>query len=213
MDTRIKVTVGLLLLHLFTSYGSCAKKNCVDAQFGFAITNKIYPDNDSIQVGDTIWVEVDVPVKLSDLRTNKEVDYSGAMNLGTAVQFLKLGKGNAQAGNATEAAVAFKTVLVLGDVVDNSGTPFSKKVKEFLFKEINGRYRFKVGFIALEMGDFVIGPGNAAGVARFSDKCTKASFNITIADTDQHLYLYQQSRPGYEISPYERSHMYCVRVK
>jgi hypothetical protein len=212
MATKIKIIPGLVLVHLLTCYGSCVK-NCVDEKFSFAITNRVYPDKDSIQVGDTIWIELDAPVKLLDQESNTEVDYSGAANLGSAIGFLKFGKGTAQAGNSTEAAQAFKAHLVTGEIVDNSQTPFAKRIKEFLFKEINGRYRFKVGFIALEKGDFSISPGDAAGVYRFRNKCPKAGFRITIADTDQHLYLYQQSRPGYEISSYERSHMFCVRVK
>lgn len=210
MATKIKIIPGLVLVHLLTCYGSCVK-NCLDENFSFAITNRVYPDKDSIQVGDTIWVELDAPVKLLDQESNTEVDYSGAANLGSAIGFLKLEKGNAQVGNVTEAAHSFKTHLVTGEVVPNE--KFKAVVKEFLFKETNGRYRFKAGFIALEKGDFSISPGDAAGVYRFRNKCPKAGFRITIADTDQHLYIYQENRPEFEISSYERSHVYCVRVK
>lgn len=212
MATKVKIVIGLLIVHMLTCYTTC-KRDCYDQNFSFSITNKIYPDKDSIQVGDSIWVEIDVPTTLLELTGNKEVDYSGAVNLGSGIQFLKLGKGNVQTGNATPAAMAFETHLEVGTVVDNSQTPFAKKTKEFLFVEMGGRYRFKAAFIAKEKGDFMIAPSDAAGVYRSQNRCDKAGFMNTIADTDQHLYMYQESRPGYEISGYERTHAYCVRVK
>ena len=213
MAIKPKITIGVLLLHLLTCNMTCHEK-CTNQDFSFAITNRIYPDKDTIQTGDTIWIEVDVPTLLTDLRSNTEIDYSGAVNLGSAIQFLKLGKAQGSDIPVTEAAQSFKTALVIGESIDNSQTPFAKKAKEFRFKEMNARYRFKAGFIPKEKGDFMISVGDAAGVYRHSEKCSNGGFTITIANTMQHLYLYQQSRADdYELSPYERTHVYCMRVK
>lgn len=212
MATKIKIILSLVIVHMLSCYTTC-KRNCHVQSFSFAITNKIYPDKDSIYVGDSIWMEVDVPTKLLELNSDQEIDYSSAANLGSAIQFLKLGKGNAHTSNATYAAADFKAHLVIGQSVDNSKTPFAAWVKDFLFDEVNGRYRFKVAFIPQAKGDYMIAPGNSLGTFRKHNKCEKAGFDITIADTDQHLYIYQESRPGYEISGYERTHAYFVRVK
>ncbi|HVI44135.1 MAG TPA: hypothetical protein VM802_04680 [Chitinophaga sp.] len=212
MAIKFKITIGLLLIHLFTCYTTC-RTNCAGVDFSFAIANRIYPDKDSINVGDTIWIEVDVPTQLTDLKTSSEVDYSGAVNLGSAIAFQKFDVGSTTQTGLVEAAEAFKTHLVFGEVIDNSKTPFAKKTKEFRFHETNGRYRFKAGFIATEKGDFMIGPGDANGVYRQQDKCSKASFTITIANTNQHLYLFQNFRPDYVLSESDRKHAYCMRVK
>jgi hypothetical protein len=91
MVSRIKITVGLLLIHFLTSYTTC-RNNCFGISLSFAISNRIYPDRDSISVGDTIWIEVDRPIRLTDKQRNTEVDYSGAVNLGSAIQLMKFGK-------------------------------------------------------------------------------------------------------------------------
>lgn len=210
MVTKLKILLVLVIVHLLTSYMSC-RKNCAVTNFSFAITSQMYPDNDSINVGDTIWVEVDAPVNLVDIKSGVETDYSGAVNLGNDIYLHKFDKvmPNAQNG-LVEAAHTFRTHLVVGDSV----TPKNPSItRAFRFKEISGRYRFKVGLIPQEKGDFMIGIGSAAGVYRSHDQCSKADFSIAIAETNQHLYLYQNFRPGYEFTEAERLRTYCVRVQ
>lgn len=106
-------------------------------------------------------------------------------------------------------ANSFENILIMGSSV-NSVNP--QQLQEFLFEEKNGMYLFKVGVVSQKKGLFMIAPGDAANVYRKNDECTKANFSLTLKDTDQHLYLYEQSRPGYMPSEYERTHMYCFKV-
>jgi hypothetical protein len=191
------------------TYSSCVR-NCVDENYSFAINNSFYPDKDTISIGDTIWMEVDAPTTNMDLMRQQPVDYSGAANLGTAISFLKLLPGSIEMSNAIESAHDFKLVLVEGRQVDN---PFVNKVREFLFTERDAHYHFKLGMIPTSSGDFIIDASNSAGTYRKQNKCTKAGFEITISNTDQHLYIYQNARPGYEISGYEQTHIYCFHVR
>jgi hypothetical protein len=51
---------------------------------------KASPDLDSIHINDTIWLEVNEPTILKDVQTGKDVNYSGAANLGSAIGFEKV---------------------------------------------------------------------------------------------------------------------------
>lgn len=83
---------------------------------------------------------------------------------------------------------------------------------EFLFEEKNGMYLFKVGIVPKRKGLFMIGAQNASNVYQKKDKCRKSNFNLTFKDTDQHLYLYEQKRPEYVLSDYDREHLYAFKV-
>jgi hypothetical protein len=199
----MKSTVCCLVIWYLGTHAICNKRSdCSQTVYSFEAFFKAFPDKDSIKIGDTIWLELNTPVQLKDILTNQMVDYSGAINLGTAIAYLDL--------TATiPAANHFDNIPVKGSVVQ-SGKP--DQIREFLFAEENGTYRFKIGIVAKNKGLFAIGPGNAANVYTRKNKCDKAGFNLTFKDTDQHLYLYEQSRPGYQPSAYERTHMYCFRV-
>lgn len=198
------------LITLLGIHASCFKGlNCKQPIYSFEAFYKAYPDKDSIKVNDTIWVELTTPVKLKDFETEQVIDYSGAENFGPSIQYIELIGGDLYNPGGIAAANSFENHLIWGTPVS-----FDKpdKVRSFRCIEENGSYKFKVGIIPKKKGAFIIAPGNAANVFRKNDKCTKAGFNLTFKNTDQHLYLYEQNRPGYVPSGYEREHMYCFVV-
>lgn len=209
MPTNFKLVLLLTIIIWLTVYASC-QKNCIDENYAFSINNKFYPDKDTIAVGDTIWMEINTPTTNIDLIRQQPVDFSGAVNLGTAISFLKLLPGSIEMSNVIESANDFGLVLVEGKQVAN---PFVNKVREYLFNERDGYYRLKIGILPKTSGDFSIYASNSSGTYRKNNKCTKAGFEITISNSDQHLYIYQNTRPGYEISGYEMTHIYCFHVK
>jgi hypothetical protein len=78
----------LMLLSLVSVYATCHKHlDCRETVYNFEMGIKDYPDKDSINVGDTIWLEVNEPVILKDIQTGKDVNYSSANNLGSAMAF------------------------------------------------------------------------------------------------------------------------------
>jgi hypothetical protein len=213
MNMGIKACRLLGAIGIFISMVSSTCKcrtGCADLQYAFDINCRAYPDNDSFELGDTIWVEINAPTHLQDKVSGKNIDYGGAVNLGTAIDFLEIKAGTVSTPGSIPAAHNFDYYLVEGNLVTKN--TYHERVKEFTFVKMSGHYSFKAGFIPQKKGEFIIAPGNAANVYRENDKCTKASFSITFKDTDQHLYLYEQSRPGYTPSVYERTHMYCFKV-
>lgn len=147
---------------------------------------------------------------MHDEISGKQINYSEALNLGTAIEFLELKPGTISTPDSFPAANNFTFYTIDGNFIPDN--PNKEKVKEFTLIEREGYYNYKVAFIPQKKGIYAIVPSNSMNVYRKNDKCTKASFNITFKDTEQHLYLYEKSRPGYTPSEYEKTHMYCFKV-
>ena len=157
-----KKTVLYLLVVLITTTNLKCECNkvvgCAENVYSFEIGVKAYPDIDSISVGDTIWVEIDNSVMLSDINSNKLIDYSNADNLGTSISFAKLISPD---NVITETANLFTYKIVTGSEVLSLD---STKFREYIFAEINNRYMFKLGIIPTTKGVFKLFISNAANV-------------------------------------------------
>lgn len=200
----------LLIMGIALTFSRCTEKfNCDRTVYTFQINIEAFPDKDSIHIGDTVWLTVNTKAQFKDTISGKEIDYGGAENLGPAISYLKLIGGNFSNPGVLPAANSFNNILITGKLTSNLK---ADQFRGFLFQGDSGTYKFRLGIVPKERGIFVISPGNAANVYRKNDKCTKASFMITFKNTDQHLYLYEQSRPGYIPSEYEKTHMYCFKV-
>ncbi len=69
----------------------CSKRiDCSETIYNFELGIKAYPDLENIGIGDTIWLEVNEPINLQDIKTERTVDYSNAANLGTSISFAEL---------------------------------------------------------------------------------------------------------------------------
>ncbi len=201
---KLYIPFLLLLIALASLNFQCKKRfGCADTVYSFEIGIKAYPDSDSINIGDTIWLEINTPDILRDKQTNALINYSGVENLGSVISFQKLDNNSF----TIKALNKFKLILLKGTKVNNTIDP--DLFNEYLFDDKNGYYQFKLGVIALEAGVFRIALSNAANVYRKSDGCTKANFVINFEQTSQHYYLY----PGFQGNPNEKSGTYYFKVK
>jgi hypothetical protein len=193
-------------------YSTCNKRlNCNVTIYSFETNIKAFPDSDSINIGDTIWFELICPTKLRDAISGTMIDYRGAENFGIAIRIFELTGGTVSVPGGVGAVFDFDYKLVFGEFIPDNLLP--NENRDYKFVEVGNEYRFKLGVIPKKSGIFSISPGNAANVYTKRNKCDKASFSITFANTNQHLYFYEQNRPGYTPSEYERTHMYCFKVK
>jgi hypothetical protein len=207
----LRVTV-ILILYFLSVYASCNKdKNCAIQTYSFATGIRSYPDTDSININDTIWLEFISPTRLTDLSTGNIISYSAAKNLGTDINFFQFTGGSISNPGAIPAVDAFEYKLIYGEFIPDNVLP--EQNKDYKFAEINNEYRFKLGIIPKRVGIFSFSPGDAGGVVRNNDECSKANFKITFTNTNQHMYFYEQNRLGYVPSQYEQTHMYCFKVK
>ena len=190
-------------------FSSCIKsRDCARTDYSFEGFFKAYPDRDSIRIGDTIWLETKIPVITKDVVSGKEINYSGAVNLGTAIRYLELISGLGDPAPLYSANF-FNNILVEGRA---TASVDENRVREFLFVEEGGFYLFKLAIIPTKRGLFAIGPSDAANVYTKSNKCGKSFFSLTFKDTNQRVFLYEQTRPSYTASGYERSHIYVFKV-
>lgn len=189
-----------------TVFATC-RKNCVETSYSFNISARAYPDKDSIHVGDTLWLEVNAPTTLHDNLSGTTVDYSGAENLGTAVKLLSINGGSLSDPGTSYVMDSFDFVLQIGRAYSSD-----QFANNYLYEGVNNEYKFRLAVIPKRTGTFCLGISDATNVYRNKNKCTKASFITNYNETNQHLYLYLNSRPGYDISNYERTHLYCFKV-
>lgn len=198
------------LLYSLSIYATCNKRfDCSQTTYSFEAFYKAYPALDSIRIRDTLWIELNTSVQLNDLIQNQTIVYSDAENFGTAIGYVLITGGDLLNPGVTPAANNFDNVLIKGMQLQ-SINPI--QVREFLFVEENGSYNFKLGIVPKEKGLFMISVGNSTNVYTAKNKCDKANFSLTFKDTNQHLYLYEQSRPGYVLTSSDRGHLYVFKV-
>ncbi|MCC6290344.1 MAG: hypothetical protein IT249_20905, partial [Chitinophagaceae bacterium] len=185
--------------------------DCTESRYTFNVPINIYPDDEIIHINDTIWFECDFPSKQTDLQTNTIINYSNAANLGTDLGFARLTGGDVNNPGVVAAANEFDYIIKTGVFIPDNLLP--EQNRDYNFSELNNAYKFKLGVIAKQKGNYIIGVDNAANVYTKDDECTKATFIITITNVNQHLHCIEQNRPGYTLSEYEQTHSYCFKVE
>lgn len=177
----MKSLIILFLVLIVLSANTCKKIDCAVSVYSFEAKAKILNAADSINIGDTIWLEINCPISQPNLATGQTIQYSNAANLGTAIGF-----GELVLPSIKGAADDFIFLLEKGILLNNANV---SEIREYLFIENAFAYEFKLGIIPKRKGIFSIGLSNAANVFRNNDKCTKANYNIYYANTEQHLYF------------------------
>lgn len=190
--------------------GICATCNkridCKQTIYSFSTALKAYPDSDSINIGDTLWIEFYQPVVLTDVISGSSVNYSEAVNLGTVLSFVEFEKSQERG-----AVADFKLQLYEGKI---SPTIKDSDInQEYLFVEESAYYKFKLAIIPKKRGNYVVTISNANNVYRKSDKCTKASFELKYGNTNQHFYLLKQWQPDIDLQEPGKSRVYYFKVK
>ncbi len=182
-------------------------KPCNEPDYSFSITESFSPEKDSINVGDTMWLVSETPVKMQDITTQARIDYSGAANFGSTLQVIDISKTQSTEIGAVD---SFTYIKVIGDIfTDEKISP--TKVKQLSFNEINGMYKIKIGIIAQKKGAYILFVGNAANIYRTSSpKCGKASIEILNNNVNQHLFLYEDLYGS--LSDFDKQHAYCFIV-
>jgi hypothetical protein len=156
---------------------------CANTVYSFELAVKAYPDSENINLGDTIWFEINSSTQFKDEASGTLIYYDKAENLGTSMSFAGILKDSIFPITVDK----FNFILKKG----NEGASSDIKLrKQFRFPDIGNRYEFLLGLVPKEKGTFSILFSRAATVYRSDDKCTKAAFAINFTDTDQHYELH-----------------------
>jgi hypothetical protein len=184
INKNIILAVSLITASLFFQQCSCTKTlgiECTQVKYSFELPVKAYPDKDTVNIGDTIWLEINESTSFKNNQSGEIVDYSGASNLGSAIAFASYEPILKQWQDGVK---YFNFKLLKGAELRTTTLDI-----EYKFLEENGRYTFKLGVVAKEKGKFRFLLSNSNNTARKNDNCTKANFVINFAQTNQHYYL------------------------
>ena len=197
-------TVLAMACYIIITSSTCKKNgNCTETSYSFEAFAKIINPYDSINLSDTIWLEITTAISQIDRISGQNITFSNASNLGTAIGFAEMVLPEIKG-----AANDFEYVLVKGINVMN---PKIAEIREYSFFEGSLAYEFRLGIIPKRKGYFNFGLLNAANVFRKNDKCTKAFYRIYFKDTPLHLYYVKQIFGTTPDSSY--SSPYCFKVK
>ncbi len=202
-----KFSIGILLITGMASIFSTCKKGglgCANAIYSFNIPESVYPDKDSIKIGDTLFLNVNTPTLLADPVSGKMINYNNTANLGNVITILKF------KNNQTPGAVSDFDLKIINGFKVGSIEPSSEI--EVTFAENNNAYTFLLSIVPKDTGRYVLTIGDAANVYRKNDKCTKANFNINFEQTNQHFYLLNLWRPDLTLDNDGKRHVYYFKV-
>jgi len=177
------IIAGAFITALLFIKANCTKLpfDCAKIVYSFQLPVKAFPDKDTIEVGDTIWLEINEPTLIRDGISGEMINFSGTSNLGSAISFRYWDK---LLSTWIEGAGRYEFILYKGNELKATSLSI-----EYRFIEEGGQYRFKVGIIPKEKGLQRLLFSSSNNTFRENDKCTKASFTINFKDTDQHYYL------------------------
>ena len=198
----------LFLIFVSLELISCFKL-CVPNQYQFnGGTSTIYPDEDSIRIGDTLWFNCSIPLNLkyntgigSD---SANYNISGASNFGTDFHLTSPTGVNMQVG----AMDSFTFVSITGGLKINKLDPHASKT--ISFTEIGNNYVASFGIIAQKKGIYAL---IMLDVNDGMKKCDKFSVTTFMNNADNHLhYLKDLYYGGAPIDALTATHCYCFKV-
>ena len=204
----VKISLYISALLCLTLLSFECGKTCAEVSYSFSMAEQFYPELDSIKIGDTLWAVSSHSTTFRDTGTGNNIDYSSSV-LGSNIRLLNYTDSAIIASGNIGAFHSFTTLVVEGSEVGNDNLPDENKGVNY--EEENDSFLLRIAFIPKEKGIYGISLGNA-GAVRHNHGCELAAVELENANANNHLYLYQNSRPGYQISSYERTHLYCFKV-
>lgn len=206
----MKNTLAKLILLSILVINSGCPKPCIEANLSFSVNSQINPDNDSIHVGDTIYLESSFPTQLIEQSTGQLMDYSNSTGIGSTLAVSSLPIGDTI---AKDAVFDFDYISVNGIIYNDRSIPRPDGVQQLTYEETNRTYVLKVGLIPKKVGNYILALGDGLSNGRKKSRnCEKASFNITLSNTDQHFYLIEKWYPNVVIGGYGKMRVYYFKV-
>ena len=186
---------------------SCGK-NCTEATYNFDMTERFYPEQDSLRTGDTLWVVSSHSSIIKDKASGMEGDFSGS-DLGLNIGLLNFTDSTTITSSDPGAFNAFTTFIIIGSEIGGDNLPNQNKGVHF--EKRQDSFVLKVAFIPKVKGIYGISLGDA-GTTRRNHGCELAIGSVTNTNAENHLYYYQRLFPNNEINSYESTHLYLFKV-
>jgi hypothetical protein len=180
-------------------------KPCNEPDYNFSVFESFSPEKDSVNIGDTLYLNCEIPKMIRDNNTGQIINFSNLGNLGDNLVISDISKFS---DAKRDAADSFSYINIYGKIYsDNNGA------RQLQFMETDSSYRLKVGLILLKAGLYVFTIPDDTGVYRNGHlKCGVGNYAVLNSNVNKHLYLFEDLW-GPIISTYDRYRSYCIKVK
>lgn len=200
----IYIIIGFVVIAQFGCVGTCSpgSQNLRLSLSGGSIG--FFPGNDSMHIGDTLWVTSTIPHKLKITTTGDSMDFRGAINVVTDLHIDSLTGTNSQVG----AAYAFTFINNVGIVQKRSLDSTGGKIATY--SENNEGYHLSFGMIPIKKGIYCL---ILIDIYQAQKRCTYASIEIARTNGDDHLhYLQDIYYNGGPVDPVSQARAFCFKV-
>ena len=186
---------------------------CVEDSYAFQVNFRATPEQGVLAVGDTLWLEAQVPIRPQDVSTGQTVPYGG-VDLVSSITIFEV---TTDTLGIADAAHRFEFLIKEGqsrrrDDWEEERNP--NRSRNYAFVENDSTYRFRGGLVAQRPGWYAIGLTGARSVYRKEGRrCHRASFAFVITNEDKHLEALQRYYyKGYPIPPSDMVGVYGFEV-
>lgn len=211
MPITIKYIKAMLLIKatLLISAFSCNKngsKPCtMVTPFSFNVTSEFFPQRETYNIGDTIFLHSSFPKSLLNQISNQQVDYGNSLGISGN---LAIGLLDSNSRTILYALPKFKVINISGTT---SPIPNATEGGLNIFYKEDSIYNFKLGIICLNKGVYRIGLTDLSSQGISGKDCTNAGFNMTVTNANKNLNLFQNAI-GYYPDALAIKTIYCFRV-
>lgn len=209
---RIKLTKTCsLLIAIQLIIGASCKKSetspCVSGvRYGFEASSIFTDEREIYSIGDTIYLNSEIPKNLADLVTSQQVNYSNSAGIKGSIGFAKL---DTSLRNFVDAYSNFIVLPVKGTFINSPNSPGSVIVSSYIE---SSTYEFKIAIVPRIKGIYLISVSNLYSRGLPGKNCTDAGFNMTVKNINKHFNLFQYAL-GYSADALLMKTGYCFRVQ
>ncbi len=190
---------------MFLACTTCHKP-CNEPDYTFVGNEHFFPEEDRLQIGDTLWLVSSIDKELMDTNTKKVIDFSSAANLSLAAIISDIKKFQDKRG----AIDSFDYINMTGDIFSEVNTDTSN-VKQLTYNEATSSFELKIGFIARKAGSYIFTiPDIPYLYRRGEPKCGVAKVVMLNQNVDKHLNIFENMWGA--LSSYDAAHCYCIEV-
>lgn len=208
MDINMKnQQIYLLILCIFIFVG-CPWKECISPDRSY-LAKYTFVHNDSLQVGDTIWVSAEMicdsmfNLLISATESYCEQDFSFPLG----VVKITINNENKESEGAIS---SFEFVQKKGRVYNDPNIPSPHIVNQVEFDFEDNKYELFFGEICKHQGKFYLALSNGGSFG--NDKCDNATLINEILNEERGQDLFTEFRSPIEVTQRELDHIYCFIV-
>lgn len=181
---RYLVKTGYILasLVLAAMLQGCPDK-CEGPSYHVDVPVDIYPAKDTLNVGDTLWMETRFSDVVQSVGGGNE-QYANGVFCAGAFMLEIIPSGTSAGATVEDATLHFKRLVKTGVEVSSSGITHCNV--QAIYR--NNEYQLKIGFVALKTGIFYLDNTFYPGYQQGEDRCkTQSTVNSHFTVSDNHV--------------------------